>query len=369
MILYCTRHQVNFVKDMKRLLRLFLLSLTFASLNLYAESVKGLYEAEVVTNSNLQVDKHAAFRQALTMVLNRVLTGNDIFQDETVQAVLDDAALYVSEYQYSLTEANAKGSKNSRLMRISFDEVLLDDVFRHASVGFWNEIRPKTLVWLILDEDGEQHFFNPGWHLDVDAAMAIASRKKGLPLLYPIYDLKEKQRLSINDVLTPYSNHLLEISRRYDVVSILAGKMVYDDECWRAEWAHYFNSKIEQWVSQCGLLKDVAGNGMQGVYDSLAKYYSVKARISQIGSVVLKVSNIRTMIQLSEVVEYLNSLARVKTVTRLGVESGYYIFRVFYQGSRKILNNTLAKDLVLRTEGFSRQHAVSVKYKFISKQN
>lgn len=354
---------------MKIQISLLLLSLTFVSQNLYAVSVEGLYEAEVIVKSDLKQDKRAAFRKALTMVLNRVLTGPDILQDETVQAVLADATHYVNEYQYSLAITDEKGNNNSRLMRVSFDELLLDDVFRHATVGFWNEVRPETLVWLIVEEGGRQQFFDPNLHSEVSAALDMASRHKGLPLLFPMYDLKEKQTLSINDVLTPYSNYLREASRRYDVVSIVAGKVAYVDTCWKAEWTFFFNSKIEQWSSPCGLITNVTIEGMQGVYDELAKYYAVKTRISEIGTLILKVSNIRSMTELAGVVDYLNSLARIKTVTHLGVESGYYLFRIFYQGSRKILNNTLAKDQVLRTVGFSRQHAVSVKYKFIAKQN
>jgi hypothetical protein len=342
-----------------------LLSLTLVSQNLDAVNVEGLYEVEVITKSDLKQDKRAAFRQALTMVLNRVLTGKDILQDETVQAVLPDASLYVNEYKYSLATTDAKVGNNAKLMRVSFDEVLLDDVFRHAIVDFWNESRPETLIWLIIEENGKQQFFDPALHPEVNAAMVFASKRKGLPLLYPIYDLKEKQMLSINDVLTPYSNRLMEVSQRYDVVSKVAGKMVNSGTCWRAEWTLYFNAKIEQWSSQCGLITDAAVNGMEGIYDSLAKYYAVKARINQIGSVILKVSNIRSMMQLAEVVEYLNSLSRVKTVTRLGVESGYYIFRIFYQGSRKILNNTLAENQVLKIIGSPQQHSVSVKYKFL----
>jgi hypothetical protein len=350
---------------MKVAIRALLISLLIVCQTSYAVEVERLYEAEVVAESELEHDRVAAIKHALSVVLTRVLAGNDILQDDTVNAVLKNAIYYVDEYQYSLVAKDAKVKASARLMRVLFDEKLLIDVFRPSQLGFWNEIRPRTLVWLVVEQDGNQLFFDADLMPGVDAAINKASAQKKIPVLYPIQDLKEKRSLSVNDVLSAYSTHLLEVSRRYDVVSTLAGKMVKEGACWKVEWTFYFDAKIEQWRSECGSINQVALTGIQGVYDRLSKYYAVKPHIKKIASVILKVANINGMKDLTKVIGYLESLSMIKTATWVSVEDEYNVYRVFYQGRREDLNDALAKGHLLRREDFSRQKVAEVKYKLL----
>ncbi len=350
---------------MKVAIRALLICLWIVCQTSYAVEVERLYEVEVVAESELENDRVAAIKHALSVVLTRVLAGNDILQDDTVNAVLMNAIYYVDEYQYSLVAADANVGESARLMRVLFDEKLLIEVFRPSQLGFWNEIRPATLVWLVVEQDGKKLLFDADLMPEVDAAINKASAQKKIPVLYPIQDLKETRSLSVNDVLSAYSTHLLEVSQRYDVVSTLAGKMVKEEACWKVEWTFYFDAKIEQWRSECGSINQVVLTGIQGVYDRLSKYYAVKPDIKKIASVILKVANINGMKDLPKVIGYLESLSMIKTATWVSVEDGYNVYRVFYQGRREDLNDALANGQLLRREDFSRQKVAEVKYKLL----
>ena len=351
---------------MKVRIRVLFVCLMFASQTAYAVEINRLYETEVIADSEQEHDRVTATRKALTIVLTRVLAGDNILQDDTVKTVLANAPHYVREFQYSLIATDAQKNNDARLMRVQFDEMMLIDVLRPGKLGYWNETRSKTLVWLIVEKDGKQQFFDPGLMPDIDAAMDKASRQKSIPVLYPMQDLKEKRTLSISDVLSAYSEHLLEVSLRYDVVSTLAGKMVKVGTCWKAEWTFYFDAKIEQWRSPCSSINKVAMNGFQGVYDRLSKYYAVKPNIKNIRSVVFKISNITNIKALQKLTDYLESLPMIKTVTWVTTESGYNVYRIFYQGTRQALINILADSPVLRAEDFSIKETKEVKYKFVS---
>ncbi len=340
--------------------------LMFACQNAYAVEINNLYETEVIAKSEQEHDRVNAIRQALTIVLARVLAGNNILQDDTVKAVLANAMHYVSEFQFSLIASNAKKNNNARLMRVLFNENLLIDVLRSGKLGYWNETRSRTLVWLVVEKEAKQQFFDAGLMPDVDAAMDKASRQKAIPVLYPMQDLKEKQTLSTSDVLSVHSEHLLEVSQRYDVVSTLAGKMVKTGTCWKAEWTFYFDAKIEQWRSPCRSINSVALSGLQGVYDRLSTYYAVKPNIKGISSVNFKVSNIKNITALQKVTDYLESLPMNKTVTWVTTESEYNVYRIFYQGTRQALNYRLADSDVLRAEGSFLEGTKEVKYNFLS---
>jgi len=331
--------------------------------NLYAVEVERLYEAEVIAKSEQEQDRVAAFKQALERVLLRILSGNDILQDETVNSVLANASQYVEEYQYSLAEA---GHKDERMMRVLFDEELLISTLRPGKIALWNEIRSRTLVWLVVEKNGAQQFFDPDEMPGVDKALKKASKQKRIPVLLPMQDLREKRILSISDVLSAYSEHLLEVSVRYEVVSTLAGKVVKYGHCWKAEWTLYFNAKIEQWRSPCSSVDGVALSGLQGVYDRLAKYYAAKPKIKEIGSVIMKVAGVKLVTDVVKITNYLETLTVIKTATWIATENGYNFYRVFYQGARGALNNLLAAGRVLRAEDLSKQSAEEVNYRFLN---
>lgn len=331
--------------------------------NLYAVEVDRLFEAEVFVNSEREQDRVTAIEQALQRVLTRILAGDSILQDTTVSNVLANATDYVSEYQYSLAKTE---HKDTRLMRVLFDEQLLVDTLRPGKKGVWNEVRPRTLVWLVVEENGVKHFFDSSEMPNVEQALIKSSRHKKIPILFPIQDLTEKQGLSTNDVLSVYSDHLLEVSTRYEVVSTLAGKLVRNNKCWKAEWTLYFNAKIKQWSSLCSSVDNVTLSGFQGVYNQLSRYYAAKPENKELASVVMKISGIKQVSELMLVTDYLEALPMIKTATWIVSSKGLNIYRVFYQGTQDALQNVVNVGRILRGEGFSKERSGELKYQFLN---
>ncbi len=349
--------------EMRRLL----ICLLFVCQAVGSVELERLYETEVVVKSEQQQNRVVAIKKALKTVLTRVLAGDKVFQDPGVRKLLDNASQYTLEYQYSLVSNNIEHNDETRLMRVLFDEQALVKVLLTAQVGLWNEIRPSTLLWLVVEDEGKQKMFDAELMPEIDYALTKATREKGLPILYPIQDLKEKQLLSVSDVLSAYSERLLSVSWSYDVVSIVAAKIVNKGSCWKAEWTLYFDSKIRQWQGQCGSSQEVILNGFQGIYDHLARYYAIKPNLIELAPLILKISNVKNMNELERVTEYLDSLPMIMIATKLRTEAEYNIYRIFYQGDRQDLHNTLENDHILALETVSKIDDEQLKYKFLSK--
>ncbi len=349
---------------MKVWIKVLLACLMMAHQCLYAVEVDRLYEVEIIAESEREPDRISAIKQAMRRVLMRILAGNNVFQDRTVKNVLANATSYVKEYQYSLAETK---HKEARLMRVLFDEEKLVTALRTGRYGLWNEIRPTTLVWLVVEQDGVKRFFDSDTMPEIEWVLKKSSEQKKIPVLFPIQDLAEKRVLSIADVLSAYSEHLLEVSVRYEVVSTLAGKLVKKGECWEAEWTLYFDEKIEQWGSPCSSISQAVLIGFQGVYERLSKYYAAKPEKKEVGSIVMKVEGIRRGIELMQVTDYLNALPMIKTVTWEAAEEGRNVYRVFYRGSREVLDGQFAAGDVLRLENAAKNDAEEVRYRFLRK--
>jgi hypothetical protein len=243
-----------------------------------AAEIENLYEAEVLAKSRRTEDRNQAIRQAMQQVLERIIIARDK-KKPTVQTALDGAPHYVREFQFSLAPNRQHNSQHARLLRVRFDENLLQSLFKADNIGLWNEIRPETLLWLVVDQKSHRQFFNAESMPEVDFALSKASRLKGLPLIFPLLDMEEQQFITPNDVLSTDPKLLLDVSSRYDVVSVLAGRLTQSEtqKCWTAEWALYFDQKIHQWdIDKCSSLEQAALSGIDGLYTILSDYYGAK---------------------------------------------------------------------------------------------
>lgn len=241
-----------------------------------AVEVKGLYEIELIANSQSAADREMAIKQALYAVLSRVLVADDISKIPAVQQLLNSAQNYVKQSQYSLIAADDYSDTDARLIRVEFDEEQILEIMRNSQVGIWSEIRPETLLWLVMDEGGQRKFYNADTMPDVENALSQASKIAGVPMIYPMLDLEEQQKISVSEVLGADSRNLLSVSTRYEVPAVMAGRLAKKGDCWVGEWAFYFDGKIRQWDSACLPIKSAALAGVKGAYGVLSNYYGVK---------------------------------------------------------------------------------------------
>jgi len=254
---------------------LFIFCCVFSS-RVPAIEVTNLFEIEIVARSESAEDRNQAIKQALFAVLDRILVSEDIAKIPIVQEMLKNAGQYVKQSQYSLLPAEEYANTDARLFRVQFDEDQIMEVLRKSQVGIWSEIRPETLLWLVIDEDNQRQFYNPDTMPEIESALWRASKVKGVPLIYPLLDIEEQQKISVKDVLGTDPRKLLEVSSRYDVAAVMTGRVAKKSECWQAEWAFYFDGKIKQWNSACQPLKPAIAAGIRGAYDVLSNYYGIK---------------------------------------------------------------------------------------------
>ncbi len=321
--------------------RMWFMSLLLLAHTSLAVEVNGLYEIEVLAKSRSQADRNSAIQNALKVVLGRVVVADNVAHTPVVKTAVAAAPHYVRQFQFSMTPGGQR-DKQARLLRVLFDEQQLLSLLRSSNVGIWGEIRPETLIWLVVEDQGKRRFYDVDNMPEVENALNRAAGLKGLPIIFPMLDLEEQQKISVNEVLSADSRHLLDVSKRYDVVSVMAGRIVNKGRCWQAEWALYFDDQIKQWSSLCKTLNGITIGAMQGVYDVLSKYYGVKPEIQEKDFTLVKISGIDSMAEMTKVTDYLQSLSKIKSVNWVSVADGYNIYKINYVGSEA----ELAEDLV-----------------------
>lgn len=350
---------------MKRLIKTFFFFLLCYSGNAISVEVQGLFEAEVITKSRSLEDRNQAIRDALGIVLKKVMVGENILENPTVKIALDNATRYTTQFQYSLIPSGVGGNSSTRVMRAKFDEHALMELMRSSSLGIWSAIRDETLVWLVVDEGGKRKIYNEGQMPEIANALSKAAKRKGLSLLFPLMDLEERQKISINDILGAYSERLFEVSDRYGTSSMLVGRVNKNKKCWVSEWAFYFNNSVKQWSKQCGELDDSILSGIQGAYVKLSAYYAVKPESLELGTIILKVSGIKGMTGMSKVTDYLASLPIIEAVHWLKVESGINYYKIKTSGSRRAFEHMVGLGRVLDPTNTGKQKDNELEYRLL----
>ncbi|HHW4680522.1 MAG TPA: DUF2066 domain-containing protein, partial [Xylella taiwanensis] len=114
----------------------------------------GIYETEVLVNSQSDVDRKAGIARALLIVLGK-LTGNrnEKLRPDVSQALRDAAAL-VDSYDYRQAQGTSPGgaptSRTMLVVRFRPDEV--DALVGALGLPIWPHPRPKPVLWLAIDD-------------------------------------------------------------------------------------------------------------------------------------------------------------------------------------------------------------------------
>jgi uncharacterized protein len=353
------------VKELSVLLKALLLIGWLLGSVTWAAEVPGLYETEVIADSQSIEDRDAAIKSALQIVLNRVMAGDNLFQDAVLKAALANAPHFVKQYQFALQESGLGSNANARTLRVLFDEEALLNLMKTSKLEVWEETRPETLVWLVVEENGQRSLFRPEAMYEINNAVNKMSKQVGLPLLLPLQDLEEQRQISVNDVLSAYPQRLLSVSERYGVVSVLAGRVVKTADCWKADWSLYFDNRIVQTETPCTTLNEAVLAGMQGVYDKLSKYYAVKPVGLEIGSVTLNIAQVYDESDKNRVLNYLKSLPMVKTVSWVGTEANRQRCKVSFNGGRAALEETLGLGRVLNPQDLENTGTNELSYELL----
>ena len=242
----------------------------------FAVEVPGLFEVEIVARSESTEDRNIALKQAFYVVLDRIMVAEDISRIPVIQQMLLNVEHYVKQLQYAPLPADEYVQTDARQLKVQFDEDQILELLRKSQVSVWSEIRPQTLLWLAVDEGEGLQYFNVETMPDVDSVLKLVSKIKAVPLIFPLLDIDDQQKVPVNDILNAEPKNLLAASARYEAPSVLAGKVIKKDGCWQSEWGFYFDGRIKVWNNPCRSLKQTFSSGINGAYQILSAYYGVK---------------------------------------------------------------------------------------------
>jgi hypothetical protein len=273
----------------------------------WAVEVATLYTAQVALDEEQDDPRQEAYKAALAEVLLRV-SGTQLGSDpEMIELLFPSAASYVVQFR--------PGEDDT--LWVSFDGEAIEQVLRQSGQTVWGSERPVTLVWLAVDwGQGDREIIaagdpdqgrDAGRSIDRDRLLRqrvldMADRR-GIPVLFPLLDTEDQRNVTFSDIWGGFDEQLLVASERYEVDSILVGR-IRPDSNQRNRWNYYFADDERVWSGEpelvLGLVADKLADEFAISGDAPLEY--VDLNVSGIDSVEAY-GNIQNLLAATNVIE------------------------------------------------------------------
>ncbi len=305
-----------------------------------AAQIEGLYRGEVAVADMERAARQAALPKVLGEVLVRVSGQGAVLQDPGIEDVLKRASSYVQTYSY-------RRDGDKLLLSVSFDPRSVDAALRRHERRPWGAVRPDTLVWVAVEDNGKRMLVGANDRGLVRRVLEQRAAERGLPLSLPSLDQQDQRNIRAADVWGQFHEIISEASRRYRPQAILVGRVYKSGDGWQADWELNNNNRISRWESRGGRVQGVLTSGIDGATDLLAaSFVSAPAAVAD-GMFGMRVEGVDGFEGYMALMTYLQGLNGVSAVQVSGVQGTAVTVRLKAEGGPGGVQRLLALGDVL----------------------
>jgi hypothetical protein len=322
-----------------------LLAMTAADVS--AVEVASLYTAQVPLDPAQDNPRERAYEWALAEVLTRVagsVVGNDT---DLIEAMFPNPSAYVVQFR--------PGEDDT--LWVSFDGLAIEATLRRSGQTVWGGNRPLTLVWVAVDWGrGRREVIaagdpdrSRGQARSIDRNRLLRERilkaagRRGLPVAFPLLDTEDLAKVSFSDIWGGFDERVLDASRRYDVDSVLIGR-IRPATGQRNRWSYHFDRDERTWTGQ-------PEQAIALVADLLAAEFAIGGD-APLRAVELRVSGITSIDAYGAMQRLLSGLNVIENISITTVEGDRISYRVEAHGGAERLARALRLSGLIEQDVF-----------------
>lgn len=318
----------------------------------HAATVSGLYETQVPAYGRNRAARKDAMRRALEEIMIRVSGDRNVAQVPAVAKMLKNPASFVQKFRFQkLTSDQLKDVGKKRPIKslwVSFEAQAINRVLQSNGLPVWGRSRPSVLVWLALEYEGKRSILAADAKEPVQQRLKYFARKRGLPVVFPIMDLKDQANVKVLDVWGGFLDNLHLASERYKTEAVLVGRVSVSPEGkWLARWNLFHNDTSSGWEAKADKFDHVLLEGPAGSADSLAKRYAQVVDESSAGTILVRVRDVRSLKDYQRVQRYLQSLTLVSELQASRVNQDVLEMAVSIKGDESGFTRAISLGNVL----------------------
>ena len=329
--------------------------LLFTSASLQAESIKHIYEVSLPVVSQENMVRRAAFEQGLVEVSVRV-SGTGL---APTQLDLSQASRMIRQYRYrtlSADEISEYMKKSGALLApkyklwMQFDDEKIKLLLRENGLPIWGHQRPNVLVWLAVKDGRNRYVLKRSDQSEIRDAVDAEAQKRGLPVIWPEYDNKDRKIVEFSDVWGQFWGPVKQASKRYGVDAIILGRMNWVNQSWQVNWSLLLEDKMDSWQLNALDLGLLTSSGIGVATDHISSRFAVFSDSANDAELIVRISNLDNVKQYARASHYLSSLAPVKNVYATEVKQHQVDFFIELSGDEDDLKRIIALGRVLEPD-------------------
>jgi hypothetical protein len=343
-----------------------------------AVEVKDLYVAKVPIATQGKNDRNRALKEALRSVLVKVGGHRSILKHQAIRPQINQFNRFVTNYRYVYQD-------NQQLLRASFDQSKVNQLFVDANLPLWGSLRPQVVLWLV-DENGLSRDVISETHLSqLVQTVSTFTQERGLPIAMPLWDLSDTTKLSTSDIWGRFSQPVYYASKRYlaeaiIIVRISDNSLLSEEQrnssvgcellCQKAitlDWSNISATNIDESPTFSKRYKGfdrhlLLRQALSDITDNIYQGYALTT--DENNQYDIDVANVETLSSYVEISVFLQQLSSVQSVKLISAHGQKRRFRLKLLGSKKALlaslklNNALKQHIDVLNPAFNEKTPV-----------
>ena len=344
----------------------FLLLSMWCVLGLYvsatnAAEVEGLFSAEVEVPAQTDEARDAGIKSALSTVLLKLTGDRQIASRAQVAPLLGKAEKIVQQYRFRDKPSDQEGMPAAHHLWAAFDGAAIMTFLQDAQIPVWGRSRPSVLVWAVVEEDGARMILDPDVRVSAKAAMDARANARGLPMVYPLWDLDDQRALSSGDVWGNFTETIQRASVRYRTNAILVGRVFKRGRAdWNGRWTLYDTNGRFDWETSSSSADDALAAGVDATADNMTKRYAQVMSTGAGEQLIFIITGVDSVTKYGKAVQHLEGLDAVARLRVMTVQDTVLKLQLQLRGNRNGLAQMIALGDVMAPQQESSLLATSL---------
>ena len=194
---------------------------------------RNLFDVAVPVVDQGRRTRSVAEREALETLLRRLTPKSALAGRPAIAEALRTPERYYRSASYA-----PGGAQSPWLLTLGFDRAAVLSLLAQAELPAWVSPRPRLLLWLVAEEGTGQRRLLDGNHPFTQAVLA-AGADRALPLVAPLLDLEDLQRVAPWQVWGRFWDALGPLRNRYGAEGEVIVRLREEGEGWYLDYAGY----------------------------------------------------------------------------------------------------------------------------------
>lgn len=316
--------------------------------NSHCAETDPLYQGKATILNESHEKRNEAIAAALRQVLGKLLSNTDRANLELIHQITKNAPQYVQQYRFETRRSTESDKKRlfPKTILVNFDPFALNNTLQAKGLKIWNKTRPETLVWLVINERNRVNLFVAEIMPTLAHKIQNAAEKRGLPILFPLMDLTDRQQITVDNISAGISEKILLASQRYGVKHILVGNLSKArKQRWKATWQLFNEQEVSKWNDDNSRpVVQTLDLAFDRVFEDLiaATTKTISIDSDDNSAVTVAITGINNLKDTKQVSERLKSLPGISSVEWQGMDAKVVKFRLVPLGNRNNLEESLS---------------------------